>query len=120
MISPVTQRPRARLDLLEQFVYFGEQAGVDLAERYFAAVEATCLQLVDQPQLGVFYDSCEKIGTDKALAAKLPAFSGKPRLHNRLVVRHNCRVCRSTWLDPLLGVQTSTEEKALSISYGRS
>ena len=30
MIDPVTLRPRARLDLLEQFVYFGEQAGDDL------------------------------------------------------------------------------------------
>jgi toxin ParE1/3/4 len=57
MISPVTQRPRARLDLLEQFVYFGEQAGAHLAERYFAAVEATCLQLVDYPRSGVLYDS---------------------------------------------------------------
>ena len=35
MIPAVTQRPRARLDLLEQFVYFGEQASVELAERYF-------------------------------------------------------------------------------------
>lgn len=57
MIPPVTQRPRARLDLLEQFVYFGEQATVDLAERYFAAVDATCLRLVDHPQSGVLYDS---------------------------------------------------------------
>jgi toxin ParE1/3/4 len=57
MISPVTQRPRARLDLLEQFVYFGEQAGAELAERYFAAVDATCLQLADHPQSGVLYDS---------------------------------------------------------------
>jgi hypothetical protein len=31
MIQPVTQRPRARLDLLAQFVCFGEQAGVELA-----------------------------------------------------------------------------------------
>ena len=55
MISPVTQRPRARLDLLEQFVYFGEQASVELAERYFAAVDATGLQLVDRPRSGVLY-----------------------------------------------------------------
>ena len=41
MIPPVTQRPRARLDLLEQFVYFGEQASVEVAERYLAAVDAT-------------------------------------------------------------------------------
>src|SRR5438309_269259 len=38
----VTQRPRARLDLLEQFVYFGEHGGVELAERYLSAVETTC------------------------------------------------------------------------------
>jgi plasmid stabilization system protein ParE len=41
MISAVTQRPRARLDILEQFVHFGEQESVVLAERYLAAVEAT-------------------------------------------------------------------------------
>jgi toxin ParE1/3/4 len=57
MNSAVTHRPRARLDLLEQFVYFSEQASADLAERYFEAVDATCLQLVDHPQSGVLYDS---------------------------------------------------------------
>ena len=57
MIPPVTQRPRARLDLLEQFVYFGEQASVALAERYFAAVDATCRQLVKHPRSGTLYDS---------------------------------------------------------------
>jgi toxin ParE1/3/4 len=58
MIPPVvTQRPRARLDLLEQFVYFGERSGVELAELYFAAVDATCLRLVDHPKSGVLYDS---------------------------------------------------------------
>ena len=49
MTSPVTERPRARLDLLEQFVYFGEQASLELAERYFAAVDETCRQLVKNP-----------------------------------------------------------------------
>lgn len=57
MNSRVTQRPRARLDLLEQFVYFGEQDGVELAERYLAAIDATCLRLVDHPYSGVVYDS---------------------------------------------------------------
>jgi plasmid stabilization system protein ParE len=57
MISPVTQRPRARLDLLEQFVYFGEQDSVELAERYLAAIDATCLRLVDHPRSGVVYES---------------------------------------------------------------
>ena len=57
MNPPVTKRPRARLDLLEQFVYFGEQDGVELAERYFAAVDATCLLLGEQPLGGVIYVS---------------------------------------------------------------
>ncbi len=57
MISSVTQRPRARLDLLEQFVYFAEKVNVELAQCYFAAVDATCLRLVAHPQSGVLYDS---------------------------------------------------------------
>ena len=57
MIPSVTLRPRARLDLLEQFVYFAEHAGVDLAERYLAAVDKTCLQLVKHPRSGKLYDS---------------------------------------------------------------
>jgi toxin ParE1/3/4 len=52
MRPSVTQRPRARLDLLEQFVYFGEQANVDVAERYFEAFDKTCALLVQQPQAG--------------------------------------------------------------------
>ena len=39
MIQSVTQRPRARIDLLEQFVYFGEEESIELAERYFTAVD---------------------------------------------------------------------------------
>lgn len=57
MIAAVTLRPRARLDLLEQFVYFGEQESVELAERYLAAVDATCLRLAGHPHIGVAYDS---------------------------------------------------------------
>jgi plasmid stabilization system protein ParE len=57
MISPVTLRPRARLDLLEQFLYFGEQSNVELAERYVAAVDESCRQLVKHPNIGRLYDS---------------------------------------------------------------
>ncbi len=38
-------------------VRLAEQASVELAERYFAAMNATCLQLVDHPRSGVLYDS---------------------------------------------------------------
>ena len=45
MTEPVTQRPRARLDLPEQFVYFGEMVGVELAECDFGAIEETSARL---------------------------------------------------------------------------
>jgi toxin ParE1/3/4 len=57
VIPRVTQRPRARVDLLEQFLYFSEEASVALTERYYAAVEQTCNMLVNQPHAGVLYDS---------------------------------------------------------------
>ncbi len=53
MIEPVSYRSRARLDLLEQFVWFGEHASVEIAERFFTAVDETCARLVHYPQSGV-------------------------------------------------------------------
>lgn len=52
-----TFRPRARLDLLEQFLYLAEQATAAVAERYFTAVDATCALLAKQPLSGTLYDS---------------------------------------------------------------
>ncbi len=57
MTESVTQRPRARVDLLEQFVFFGEEKSVAMAERYFAAVDETCLLLVRQPRMGARHES---------------------------------------------------------------
>jgi plasmid stabilization system protein ParE len=57
MIQSVTQRPWARIDLLEQFVYFVEEESMELAERYFTAVDETCALLVKQPRIGAPYDS---------------------------------------------------------------
>lgn len=53
----LTYRPRARVDLLEQFAYLAEEASVEVAERYFAAVEETCLRLARHPLSGSAYDS---------------------------------------------------------------
>jgi hypothetical protein len=70
---------------LEQFVYLGENGSVEVAERYFAAVEETCVLLVTQPQIGAVYNSgieklwrvtpcaCERIWEILAL---LPAACG--------------------------------------------
>ncbi len=52
-----TFRPRARLDLLDQFLYLAEQATPAVAERYFAAVDRTCARLAEQPLSGTLYDS---------------------------------------------------------------
>lgn len=53
----IAQRPRARLDLIEQFTYFAEREGVTLAERYLAAVDATFVHLAEHPRSGVAYNS---------------------------------------------------------------
>jgi toxin ParE1/3/4 len=55
MSRSVTRKPRARVDLLEQFDYFVEHGGVELAGRYFGAVEATCAQLGTFPFSGSPY-----------------------------------------------------------------
>lgn len=82
----VTQRPRSRLDLLEQYVYFDEQSGAELAERYLAAVEETCSRLAIHPESGTPYDSgirhlrgsrrCPVAGFENYLIFYIPAPSG--------------------------------------------
>lgn len=57
MIPAVTQRPRARLDILEQFVHFGEQQNIELADRYLKAIGATCRMLALHPYSGIAWDS---------------------------------------------------------------
>ena len=57
MRPSVAFRPRARLDVLEQFLYLADQATVDVAERYFTAVNRTCARLARQPLSGSVYDS---------------------------------------------------------------
>ena len=41
MSLPVTVRSRARIDILEQFYYYGESADLRTANRFLAAVERT-------------------------------------------------------------------------------
>jgi toxin ParE1/3/4 len=57
MNPPFTFRPRARLDLGEQFLYLADQATTEVAERYFAAVDETCARLAKQPRSGTPYDA---------------------------------------------------------------
>lgn len=48
----VYQRAAARRDLVEQFVYLAEQAGLDMAERFLTNAEASFNDLALQPMIG--------------------------------------------------------------------
>jgi toxin ParE1/3/4 len=48
----VRQRAAARRDLVEHFVYLAETAGLETAERFLEAAEATFNDLADQPLIG--------------------------------------------------------------------
>ena len=48
----VYQRAAARRDLVEQFVYLAEQAGLDTAERFLTNAEASFNDLARQPMIG--------------------------------------------------------------------
>ena len=50
-------RPRARLDLLEHFLYLADQATAAVAGRYFTAVDQTCARLAKRPLSGTPHDS---------------------------------------------------------------
>jgi toxin ParE1/3/4 len=45
-------RSRARQDLVEQYLYLEDEAGVEVAERYYAAIEETFNRLVRYPLSG--------------------------------------------------------------------
>lgn len=48
----VHQREAARRDLVEQFVYLAENAGLDVAERFLRCAESSFNDLARQPLMG--------------------------------------------------------------------
>lgn len=48
----VERRPRARLDVLEQAIYLGEEASEDVALRFIEAIDAALRRLADTPEIG--------------------------------------------------------------------
>ncbi len=52
----VVRTPLARLDILEQYVWYGEQSDTELAERYLDALEAAFNDLSESPELGAVRD----------------------------------------------------------------
>jgi toxin ParE1/3/4 len=54
---PIYRRPRADRDLIEHYVYLADHAGVDVADRYLACVEASFAVIAEQPHIGVAIDT---------------------------------------------------------------
>jgi len=48
----VERRARARLDVLEQAIYLGEEASEEVALRFIDAVDAAFRRLADTPEIG--------------------------------------------------------------------
>jgi toxin ParE1/3/4 len=48
----VYRRAAASRDLVEQFVYLAENAGLDIADRFLANAESSFNALADQPKIG--------------------------------------------------------------------
>lgn len=60
----ITKRAAARRDLVEQFVYLAEHAGLETAERFLSNAETSFNELATHPMIGA------------ALTLKNPALSG--------------------------------------------
>ncbi|MCX6622400.1 MAG: type II toxin-antitoxin system RelE/ParE family toxin [Acidobacteria bacterium] len=57
MSLPVSFRPRARRDLLDEMIHLEEEAGQEIALRYYDAVWAACQLLAGQPLAGKHFPS---------------------------------------------------------------
>jgi toxin ParE1/3/4 len=53
----VYQRTAARRDLIDQFVYLAETAGLDTAEGFLSAARTTSENLAEDPKLGAVLSS---------------------------------------------------------------
>jgi len=63
MMARVYLRPRAEMDIDEQYLYLGRQSS-DLAKRFIQQVELTATALLESPHLGTRYSSMHDRITD--------------------------------------------------------
>ena len=52
-MARVHKRKSAKRDLIAQWVWFAETAGIETADRFLAAADATASMLASQPEAGV-------------------------------------------------------------------
>lgn len=48
----ILKRPAAERDLIEQFVWFGEEAGLEVARRFLSSAEAAFQLIAKMPRIG--------------------------------------------------------------------
>jgi len=73
-VSKITRRPSANRDLVEIYRYYARQAGMQVADRFFAQAEATFARLAHMPGIGTRYEPDELLSTTRHKASGLPIF----------------------------------------------
>lgn len=67
-MNAIHRRLKARQDLVDIYRYYAREAGLSVAQRFFAQVEATVTRLAGMPGMGTHYD------LDHAVLAELRFF----------------------------------------------
>jgi toxin ParE1/3/4 len=52
-VARVLKREAAKRDLIAQWVWYAENAGIEVADRFLAAVDSTAATLARQPEIGI-------------------------------------------------------------------
>jgi toxin ParE1/3/4 len=63
-VSHIVRRPSANRDLVEIFRHYAREAGISVADRFFAQAEATFARLADMPGMGTRYEPEEPLYAD--------------------------------------------------------
>jgi toxin ParE1/3/4 len=60
-MSQIVRRPTANRDLVEAYRYYAREAGLRVADRFFAEAEATFTRLAKMPGMGARYEPHEPL-----------------------------------------------------------
>jgi toxin ParE1/3/4 len=63
-VSDILRRPAANRDLVAIYRYYAREAGMRVADRFFAEAEATFTRLARMPQIGTPYEPDERLFAD--------------------------------------------------------